>query len=624
MAIVKVIEDKCIGCNACIRACPVPTANRYDGQVVHINNEQCIKCGECIKHCLHGARDYDDEVERLIKDLRSSKVSLIVAPAIKTAMDGTWRHVLQWLKDMGVNEVYDASFGADICTYLHLEYVKQNPNAKIISQPCAAIVNYAEKHKPELLPKLSPVHSPLLCTAVYVKKYLGNHDTLIGLTPCIAKGDEFANTGYISLNVTFRRLMEYIEEHHVVLGKGHSPFEFSKARGFDGAFYPIPGGLKECLKVFAPDLSVTTSEGVQKIYEDLDTYLETSPSKLPTVYDVLSCEFGCNSGAGAIEKFDMFNSYDIMMKVKGFAAKNKKNERFHTKIFRDLELKDFIRTYQNRCTDKLPTMHELDPVFNSMGKFTDADRHIDCHACGYKSCKHMAMSVFAGNNTPNNCIMFEKQQMQDMKARLEARHRKLQDSVTQIHDSLESLTEKIQPIAENAIGNSAKNESIKSDMAVINRDIANVYDRAGGIAEAVKKISTGINEYTEILGQISGISDQTNILAINASIEAARAGQYGKGFAVVADEVRTLAVKSAETLAEAKARTDEILSSVTEIKNSSDAIIGEVTNTKENVSNTDRAVEALNASSQLISDSVSEITAVIEELNAVAAELVKS
>jgi len=621
---INVIADKCIGCNACIRVCPVPNANRYDGKVVHVNDDKCIRCGECVKNCQHGARYYTDGLEEMMKLIKTKKVSLVVAPAIKTAMDGKWRHVLQWLKDMGVNEVYDASFGADICTYLHLEYVKQNPNAKIISQPCAAIVNYVEKHKPELLPKLSPVHSPLLCTAVYVKKYLGNHDTLIGLTPCIAKGDEFANTGYISLNVTFRRLMEYIEEHNVVLGKGHSPFEFSKARGFDGAFYPIPGGLKECLKVFAPDLSVTTSEGVQKIYEDLDTYLETSPSKLPTVYDVLSCEFGCNSGAGAIEKFDMFNSYDIMMKVKGFAAKNKKNERFHTKIFRDLELKDFIRTYQNRCTDKLPTMHELDPVFNSMGKFTESDRHIDCHACGYKSCKHMAMSIFAGNNTPNNCIMFEKQQMQDMRARLEARHGKLQDSVTQIHDSLESLTEKIQPIAENAIGNSAKNESIKSDMAVINRDIANVYDRAGGIAEAVKKISTGINEYTEILGQISGISDQTNILAINASIEAARAGQYGKGFAVVADEVRTLAVKSAETLAEAKARTDEILSSVTEIKNSSDAIIGEVTNTKENVSNTDRAVEALNASSQLISDSVSEITAVIEELNAVAAELVKS
>lgn len=53
---VKVIEEKCIGCNACIRTCPVPTANRYDGNVVHINPSACIQCGECIKHCLHGAR----------------------------------------------------------------------------------------------------------------------------------------------------------------------------------------------------------------------------------------------------------------------------------------------------------------------------------------------------------------------------------------------------------------------------------------------------------------------------------------------------------------------------------------------------------------------------------------
>lgn len=399
---IHIKEEKCIGCNACIRSCPVPNANRYDGKVVHINPDQCIKCGECIKGCTHHARYYDDDLEEVLSLIRTKKVSVIVAPAIKTAMDGKWRHVLNWLKKQGVHEVYDASFGADICTYLHLEYLKHNPDKKLISQPCAAIVNYAEKHKPDMLPYLSPIHSPLMCTAVYVRKYLKNDDILVGLTPCIAKEDEFKNTGLISYNVTFKRLGEYLKKNNVTMPTGYSSFEFSAVRGFDGAFYPIPGGLKECLKVFNPDLSVTTSEGVQKVYEDFNTYLESDKSTLPAVFDVLSCEFGCNSGIGARENFDTFNAYDIMINAKGWASRNSKTKRFHKGIFKELRLEDFVRGYENRNTYTLPTEKQLDQVFNSMGKFTEADRHIDCHACGFKSCKHMATTIFAGNNTPNN------------------------------------------------------------------------------------------------------------------------------------------------------------------------------------------------------------------------------
>ncbi len=619
---IRIMEEKCIGCNACIRNCPVPNANRYDGSVVFVNANECIKCGECIKSCRHGARYYDDDLENMLDMIKAGrKISLIVAPAIKTAMDGKWRHVLQWLKEMGVNEVYDASFGADICTYLHIEYMKKNPDAKIISQPCAAIVNYAEKHKPELLPKFSPIHSPLLCTGVYVRKYLNSNDVLIGLTPCLAKEDEFKNTDIISHNVTFKRLAEYIKNNNIKLNTGRSEFEFSDTRGFDGGFYPIPGGLKECLKVFAPELSITTSEGVHKVYDDFDSYLEATPSNLPSVYDVLSCEFGCNSGAGAIEEFSQFNSYNIMINAKEWANKRKSSERFHKKIFKNIRMEDFLRTYKNRRTSLPPTDEQLDQVFRTMNKISDADRHIDCHACGFKSCKDMASTIFAGNNIPENCIMYEKQKMYEMNKQVEQEHTKLQRAISEIHDSLGVLADKISPITERAVSTSTQNDNIRNDMHVLNNDIEGVSERAALISDAVTKITVGIEQYTQILDKIQSISSQTNILALNATIEAARAGQYGKGFAVVAEEVRTLATKSAETLKEAEEHTNLILNNIVEIKESTDEIISEVHNTQDNVTNTDKSIEILNKNSHFISTRVSEIMSLIEELNGVVATI---
>lgn len=620
---IHVIEDKCIGCNACIRTCPVPNANHYDGKVVKVNPDECIQCGECIKGCKHNARYYDDDLDTLFNLIRDKKkVSLIVAPAIKTALDGKWRHILKWLKDMGVHEVYDGSFGADICTYMHIKYVKQHPSAKIISQPCAAIVNYAEKHKPELLPRLSPVQSPLLCSAVYIRKYLHNDDILVALTPCIAKGDEFRNTGIISYNVTFKTLGEYIKDHNIQLPTGRSEFEFSAVRGFDGAFYPIPGGLKECLQVYSPDLSVSTSEGVQKVYEDLENYLETDKSKLPSVYDVLSCEFGCNSGVGARSEFNTFNAYDIMINAKKWVNTRRKSERFHKKLFNTLKLEDFLRTYTDRCVSVPPTEQELDAVYNSMGKFSEADRHVDCHACGFKSCHNMAMTIYAGNNTPANCIMYEKEQMLQMRRKLENQHRDLQEAVSEITQSLNVLSNKISPIANHAVGNAEKNEVIKNDMQILNTEISNIHTGANGIGTAVSQIGISIDEYTKILNKIKAISEQTNILAINASIEAARAGESGKGFAVVAGEVRSLAVKSAETLKEAEEHTNEIMKNVSGIKNSSDSIINQTAMTQESVISTDKAVDELNDSSQFIGSSISEIKDIISELNRIASSLI--
>jgi len=613
---IKVISDKCVGCNACIRTCPVPTANRSDGKIVYVNDKECIKCGECIKHCPHNARDYEDNVERLMHDIKTKNVSLIVAPAIRTALKGRWEGILGWFKSIGVREIYDVSFGADICTYMHLEYIKANPSAKLISQPCAAIVNYTEKHKPELIEHLSPVHSPMLCSAIYVNKYLGNKDILVGLSPCLAKNDEFENTGVIKYNVTFRKLAEYLKSHHIECSSHAMNFTWSDTKGFDGAYYPVPGGLKDCLKTHAPELDVITSEGVQKVYDDFDTYLEARFDSRPAVYDVLSCEFGCNSGAGATDNFNLFDAYSLMTAVKNNAAHNPASKRFPVKIFKRLNMSDFTRTYTNRLVNTDISQEKINKIFEKMGKYTKADRTINCHACGYKSCKDMATAIAAGYNVPMNCIVYEKSYTKHLQEKTHNEHEHLNYAVSEIKIALRSLQDKVIPIAERTELNQAENAAATTCMQTLDSEISEIISNLDNIVHDVDAINHNISNYENMLKAITDIAEQTNILAINASIEAARAGDYGKGFAVVAGEVRSLAQKSQEIANQAQMYTDDMFKNGRNIIKTTNNIAVKAADTKKNSEQTTSAIADVNQNSSDIACDVQEISAIVEQLNA--------
>lgn len=622
MAKVIVNPNKCIGCAACIRSCPIPAANRSDGRTVHVNDDECIRCGECVRSCTHGARSYEDDLEEFFRIVGNGNVSLIVAPAIKSAFDGTWRHVLQWLKDLGVHEVFDGAFGADICTYMHVQYLRKHPEMKIVSQPCAAIVNYAEKHNHELIPYLSPVQSPLMCSAIYIRKYLRNNDVLVGFTPCLAKGDEFKNTGIISLNVTFKRLNDYFKKKNIFFTAGYSKFEFSNTRGFDGAFYPLPGGLKECLRVYEPELNVLTSEGVNKVYEDLDSYIETSQEMRPAVFDVLSCEFGCNSGAGAREKFSNFNSYDVMKNAKSWAFRNKPAIRHHKNIFKNLSLNDFLRTYEERGSSVMPTEADLDTIYKTMGKYTIADRNINCHSCGYKSCKHMAISIFMGNNTPNNCVVYEKERLHKAKEEVAQEHEALERSVHEVRVELDALQNKLDPISRFTVENKSKNSTIVDEMKALQSSISDITSAVDDIRHSTEQIKNGIEMYDEIIRDIKNIAEQTNILAINASIEAANIGSAGKGFAVVAGEVRDLAIRTDETVRRAEQHTISITNDLELINGNVGSITGYVSNTENTANVTLQSVNDMNEGAEMIDTSVQEVSAIVEEINTSVSSLV--
>jgi len=158
---------------------------------------------------------------------------------------------------------------------------------------------------------------------------------------------------------------------------------------------------------------------------------------------------------------------------------------------------------------------------------------------------------------------------------------------------------------------------VQNNIATIN-GLAKEIQNAAGVIDKLDTYSTNIGT---VLDVIRGIADQTNLLALNAAIEAARAGEQGRGFAVVADEVRTLASKTQESTSEIQEMIERLQSGTLEAVKVMKTSTAEAQNSVTETAKAGESLSKITDAVSVINDMSSHIASAADEQSAVSREM---
>ncbi|GAB5381355.1 MAG: hypothetical protein Alis3KO_35260 [Aliiglaciecola sp.] len=189
-----------------------------------------------------------------------------------------------------------------------------------------------------------------------------------------------------------------------------------------------------------------------------------------------------------------------------------------------------------------------------------------------------------------------------------------QSAATQAKEAVDNMTTSVTAVATSA-AEAAKAAGDASGAAgdgqmVVNHTVNSIQQLAANVeetAEVIRKLEADSNQVGVVLDVIKGIAEQTNLLALNAAIEAARAGEQGRGFAVVADEVRTLASRTQQS-------TEEIQSTIEQLQGAARSAVGVMAKGTEQASESVETANKAGASLDVITETISKITAMNDQI----------
>jgi len=266
--------------------------------------------------------------------------------------------------------------------------------------------------------------------------------------------------------------------------------------------------------------------------------------------------------------------------------------------------------------------HLHDMVNGDMTKRVDISRTDEMGnvLCAVQSSKILLGSVIDQISTVSNRIDERALHLADNMVKVEQSSNAQSESASHIATAIEEMSVSIDSVVENTnnlrlISESSKNlakhgqevvQKVVDDMESISQSVLNS-------ARTIQELGIKSDQIQEIVATITAIAEQTNLLALNAAIEAARAGEQGRGFAVVADEVRKLAENTRRSTEKIAKMTNEIHASSTSAVNEVEATVELVKNGAILAQKAGDAIVEINEGASKVVTGVGEIVNLINE-----------
>ncbi len=446
MSLIKINPDTCVACFQCARVCPVH-AIKVTVVMEHpeIEERQCIACGKCMVACSYDAITYTSSTEYTKELLKSEqKVAAIVDPSISGEFPDItdYRKFVEMIRALGFEYVNEVSFGVDLVARAYQKLFDDFKGKYYLTSNCPAIVAFVEKFHPALVDNLAPSVSPMIATAMVVRRVFGPETKIVYIGPCIATKSEaelFSDDKKVDAVLTFTELRQLFDE----FGIHESQLEFSEFDppiGFKGSLYPVSNGFLQAADINEKllDGKIITADGDPHSLDAVDSfenYIDLIQKHFNLFYNK-----GCMMGPGMTRDGDIHLRNSMVVSFANKRLKNLDLNKWQEEMakFSDLNLSRTFRKDDQRIVP--PDESKVKEIMKLLGKEEVSEQKM-CGTCGFKTCNHFAVAVAQGITRTDMCYDFTLKNKTNYIATLRETNKKTTDELGLVKTELKTVKE---------------------------------------------------------------------------------------------------------------------------------------------------------------------------------------